>query len=649
MDRRSVIAARARRIAAAGSPGGDELARLAFELGPLPAALVEVDAEHAWLLRANGRMSELLGMPAEQLAGMALDRLIALDRLERDPHAALGGACERGGLAQTRVGPRPQTPVEVTATALPGHAVYVVQLRVVSQPSAVERELREAVRRLEGIIDYSAALIYVKDRDGRYMLVNRHFERRFGFVREEVIGRTDHDLYPPRSAAAYVEHDRLVWERREAVEVEEPAEDVGGSWLSIKFPLLGDDGEPYALAGISTDITQRIRAEAAAREARDEAERANRAKSEFLSRMSHELRTPLNAILGFGQLLELEPLEPEPRQSVERILKAGRHLLQLINEVLEVTRIEAGAQHIALTPVHVCEPLNEALELVRPLARERGIELSVDMHGGLHRYVSADFQRLKQVLLNLLSNAVKYNREEGVVRVTFADAGTRLRCLVTDTGPGLSPQDVSRAFLPFERLAADRTETEGTGLGLALSKSLMEAMNGQIGIQHTAPGEGTTFFLELEPVARPQQSDAAPAGPAVLPESWELGPATVLYVEDNLSNFELVERILDRAGAIELIPAMQGLLAVDLAAQHRPDVVLLDLDLPDIRGDEVLRRLKRDERTAKIPVLILSADATGAQVARLERLGIDAYLTKPLDIARFLDTIKAALYRGEGS
>jgi PAS domain S-box-containing protein len=637
-DRRSVIAARARR-SAAGSPGGDELARLAFERAPQPTALVEVDGGRAWTLRANRALGALLDAAPERLAGRPLDELIALERLEHDPHAALARACERGVAARTRAG----AALEATATALPGHAVFVVALRAVSAPSAVERELREAVRRLEGIIDYSAALIYVKDREGRYTLVNRHFERRFGFAREQVLGRTDAELYPPSSAAAYVAHDRLVWERGEAVEVVEPAEDVGGSWLSIKFPLLDDSGVPYAIAGISTDITQRIRAEAAARDARDEAERANRAKSEFLSRMSHELRTPLNAILGFGQLLELEPLEAEPRQSVERILKAGRHLLQLINEVLEVTRIEAGAQHIALAPVHVCEPLNEALELVRPLARERGIELSVDMHGGLHRYVSADFQRLKQVLLNLLSNAVKYNREEGVVRVSFADSGTRLRCLVTDTGPGLSAQEVSRAFLPFERLAADRTETEGTGLGLALSKSLMEAMNGRVGIQHSAPGEGSTFYVELEPAERPREDDLVAAGPAVSPERWELGPATVLYVEDNLSNFELVERILSRAGGIELIPAMQGVIAVDLAAQHRPDVILLDLDLPDIDGSEVLRRLQRDERTANIPVLILSADATLAQIERLEQAGIDAYLTKPLDIPRFLDTLKGAL------
>jgi len=641
MDRRSVIAARARR-SGVRAPGGDELARLALDRAPTATALVEVEDGRAWLLYGNARLGALAGSVPELLAGRPLDELIALDGLERDPARALARAVERTQPARLR-----GDAIELTASSLPGRAVFVVELRPSDGASPVERELREAVRGLEGIIDYSAALIYVKDREGRYTLVNRHFERRFGFVREQVIGRTDHELYPASSADAYVAHDRLVWERREAIEVEEPAEDVGGSWLSIKFPLLDDHGEPYALAGISTDITERIRAEAAAREARDEAERANRAKSEFLSRMSHELRTPLNAILGFGQLLELEPLEAEPRQSVERIMKAGRHLLQLINEVLEVTRIEAGAQHIALAPVHVCEPLNEALELVRPLARERGIELSVDMHVGLHRYVSADFQRLKQVMLNLLSNAVKYNREEGIVRVSFAERGTRLRCLVTDTGPGLGPEDVSRAFLPFERLAADRTETEGTGLGLSLSKSLMEAMHGAIGIQHTAPGEGTTFYLELEPVERPAQNVQAPPGPAVAPERWQLGPARVLYVEDNLSNFELVERILARAGSVELIPAMQGLLALDLAVQHRPDVVLLDLDLPDIRGDEVLRRLRADGRTAKIPIVILSADATSAQIARLERAGIEAYLTKPLDITRLLDTLGAALRRGE--
>ncbi len=243
-----------------------------------------------------------------------------------------------------------------------------------------------------------------------------------------------------------------------AMEVEEPATglDADGSWLSVKFTLLDPDGKPYALGGISTDITDRKRAEAAAREARDEAERANEAKSEFLSRMSHELRTPLNAILGFGQLLVLDGLEEEAQARVERILRAGHHLLELINEVLDITRIEAGGQALSLEPVHCCDPLVDALELVRPLAIERGIELASDMHGGLHRYVLADSQRLKQVALNLLSNAIKYNRPGGVVRTYFDETVARPPAAARRRHGPRARQRAGRARVPAVRAPGGR-------------------------------------------------------------------------------------------------------------------------------------------------------------------------------------------------
>jgi PAS domain S-box-containing protein len=624
---------------ATGDLATGDLAQHAFRHGIAPAAIVGGEGAGERIVEANGSFARLAGRGATELRGVALSEVVGLGA---DASATLARAvhepvrCEAGDLV-----------LELRAAPLPAQLRFVIELRDITSTEDEATRLRAAVRRLEDIVDNSAALIYVKDPAGRYTLVNHHFIRRFGFRREDVIGRTDHELFPDASADAYAANDRRVLVSGEAVEVEEPAaEVVDGRWLSIKFPLLDHEGRPYALAGISTDITDRKRAEAAAREARDEAERANRAKSEFLSRMSHELRTPLNAILGFGQLLALEELAPEGRTSVERILKAGDHLLALINEVLEITRIEAGAQPIAVEPVHACEPLVEALELVRPLGLERGIELAGDMHAGLHRYVLADFQRLKQVLLNLLTNAIKYNRDQGVVRTYFAQTPEgALRILVVDTGHGMDAEGAARVFRPFERLDADRTETEGTGLGLALSKSLVEAMGGRIGIEHTAPGEGSTFYVEL-PLTEPpdvaaEQRDRVP----VAPEAWDLGSVKVLYVEDNLSNFELVQSILARAGDIELIPAIQGLLALELAAQHRPDVVLLDLDLPDIDGDVVLRRLKDDPRTSSIPVIILSADATPAQVTRLEQEGIVAYLTKPLRIGRFLDTLQLALRR----
>jgi signal transduction histidine kinase/CheY-like chemotaxis protein len=462
-----------------------------------------------------------------------------------------------------------------------------------------------------------------------------------------VLGRTDFDLFPVEAATGYVSNDRRVLETRHAVEVEEHAHGLEGRYLSIKFPMTDDAGRLYGVGGISTDITDRKRAEAAAQQAKEEAERANRAKSEFLSRMSHELRTPLNAILGFAQLLQLDQLPPESAASVDRILRAGRHLLVLINEVLEITKLEATDQHISVESVHACEPLQEALELVRPLALEHDVELVVDFHHGLYEFVLADYQRLKQALLNVLSNAIKYNRRGGVVRVSFRREDGRLRYRVTDTGPGIRSEDLGRLFVPFERLAATSSQTEGTGLGLALSRALVDAMGGRLDVERTAPGEGSTFFVELSLAERPPERAGLPFDQSALTllDGCDLGSATVLSVEDNLSNFDLVQGILKRVGEIDLIPAMQGQLGIELAARHRPDVILLDLHLPDLAGDEVLRRLRADERTREIPVIVLSADAIPTRVERLRREGIVDYVTKPIEIDRFLSAMRRALGR----
>jgi PAS domain S-box-containing protein len=616
------------------SPAAGDLRSLAFEHGAAASAVVRLEDGRARVVLANARLAALAG----ECDGRWLDEIVA----GAVGHAELEAAAMTGHAIAGSVGDRA---VEMGATALPGAEGFILTLHDVTERANEVRALSEAVGRLEDIMDNSAALIYVKDTHGRYTLVNQYFERRFGLRREDVIGHTDREVFPLHAARVYEAHDRQVMRTGRALEVEEPATGVeDGSWLSVKFTLLDPEGRPYALGGISTDITDRKRAEAAARDARDEAQRANEAKSEFLSRMSHELRTPLNAILGFGQLLALEQLEDAAQARVERILRAGHHLLELINEVLDITRIEAGGQALSLEPVHCCDPLVDALELVRPLAVERGIELVSDMHGGLHRYVLADSQRLKQVALNLLSNAIKYNRAGGIVRTYFNErVPGRLRLLVVDTGPGLDREQAARVFLPFERLAADSTDIEGTGLGLALSRSLAQAMGGWVDIEHSAPGEGSAFFVELPLVDRPAVTAAESARLVSQPYTWDLGAARILYVEDNLSNLELVESILARSPGVELIPAMQGSLALDLAARHDPDLVLLDLDLPDLAGEEVLRLLRADSRTDSIPVIVLSADATPAQLARMQGEGIVAYLTKPLNIGLFLETLRAAL------
>jgi signal transduction histidine kinase len=378
----------------------------------------------------------------------------------------------------------------------------------------------------------------------------------------------------------------------------------------------------------------------ALREATAEADRANRAKSEFLSRMSHELRTPLNAVLGFAQLLEMDALSSRQGESVGQILRAGRHLLGLIDEVLEISRIEAGRLRLSVEPVPVDHTVRQAVELIRPSATGQRVALRAEpVDERLH--VLADRQRLHQVLLNLLSNAVKYNRAAGTVSVACEPvAGDRLRITVTDTGEGIAPDKLARLFTPFDRLGAEASPIEGTGLGLALSKTLVEAMGGVMHVQ-SRPGLGSSFGVELSLVPGPDASaEAVPAPPARPPVvAGPERPRTILYVEDNLSNLRFVETVLARRPGVTLLSAMQGRVGLDLAGAHRPDLILLDRHLPDMAGDEVFARLREDPRTREIPVVILSADAIPSGMRPLLEAGVRAYLTKPLDVHALLAVI----------
>jgi PAS domain S-box-containing protein len=396
--------------------------------------------------------------------------------------------------------------------------------------------------------------------------------------------------------------------------------------------------------GLLTDIDDQKQAAQALQEAKRAAENANRAKSEFLSRMSHELRTPLNAILGFAQLLEMAGASEQQQLHIEQILKGGRHLLGLINEVLDLARIEAGTMPLSLTPLCVPSLFAQVLDLMRPLAESRGIALAAPPVPKVH--VLGDEKRLVQVLLNLIGNAIKYNRECGEVTLTLEERPeARIRLLVCDTGPGLTAAQQERVFNPFERLGAEATEIEGTGLGLSVSKRLTEAMGGTLGIMTTGP-EGSTFFVEL-PKTQVRKKPTTGIITPVTARSVATRERRVLYIEDNAANRTLIQRVLALRPGFRLETATHGREGLEWARRHPPDLILLDMQLPDMTGADVLRELRAEPELQPIPVLILSADVTSPRADRLLAAGASDYLTKPIDVARFLEAVDRLLLEGD--
>jgi signal transduction histidine kinase len=439
-------------------------------------------------------------------------------------------------------------------------------------------------------------------------------------------------------------------------DIKRPQEEGGGFeeryWSPKNTPVVDEAGELAYIIHRVEDVTEFVRLTERGTEQEagiflrgqelqrlnKELESANQAKNEFLSRMSHELRTPLAAIMGFSELLALSDLDERRQEWAGTILKAGQHLVRLVDEVLDISRIEAGELALSLEPVEITGLLEDAVELVQPLADGRGIALQRPRISDGSGYVRADSQSLKQVLINLLSNAVKYNREGGEVRVSvYAVGSDRMRIAVADTGPGIARESLTKLFTPFERLNAG-SDVQGTGLGLALSRSLVEAMGGSIEVEST-PGEGSTFTVEL---ARGEPAAVAAADgderELVAARRYD-GERRLLYIENTVANVRLIQEILRSRPSIKLLPAGMGRLGLELAAEHRPDMILLDLQLPDIGGEEVLARLREDERTRKIPVVILSADATERSRAPLLQDGARAYLTKPIGVRDLLGVV----------
>ena len=399
--------------------------------------------------------------------------------------------------------------------------------------------------------------------------------------------------------------------------------------------------------GVAFDVTEGKVAEAKLIEAKVAAEIANNAKSDFLSSMSHELRTPLHAILGFAQLIDLASPPPTPAQkrSIDQVLKAGWHLLGLINEVLDLALIESGKLSLSMEPVALAEVLRDCEAMVEPEAQKHGISVAfAPFEAGCS--VDADPTRVKQVIINLLSNAIKYNKLGGAVCLTCTPSPPEsMRISVRDTGEGLAPEQLAQLFQPFNRLGQKVPGEEGTGIGLVVCKRLVDAMNGRIGVDSTV-GQGSVFWVELKLTTEAQAASYAAEPTGLVQEAQVLGEAplhTLLYVEDNPANLLLVEEILLRRSDIHLLSARNANQGIRLARSFLPDVILMDVNLPDISGSSALKILADDPATAHIPVLALSADANPDDIEKGLLAGFFRYLTKPIKVNEFMKTLDVAL------
>lgn len=513
-----------------------------------------------------------------------------------------------------------------------------------------EEALREAQQMLQLVMNHIPQAIFWKDRQSIYLGANYRFAEDAGYDSvEELIGKNDFDMPWSMHAPGYLQDDKEVMETDTVkLSIEEPLMRADGRniWLRTnKVPLHNSHGDVVGVLASYDDITQQKEAEEALHEARKAADAANLAKSEFLSRMSHELRTPLNAILGFGQLMAKDDLPPLQKESLTYILKAGNHLLDLINEVLDITRVESGRVELSIEPIALADVVPEACAIMRQLAAEKGIRLFEDSQVVADCHVLADRQRIKQVLLNLLANGIKYNVAGGEVQVTCKRGEkNRVQIVVRDSGPGIAPANLEKMFTPFERLDAANSNVEGTGLGLVLSQKLITAMGGTLEVESSV-GVGSTFTVELPEAEAPVERLKEIVEPPVQEEAAPRTGRTysLLCVEDNLSNLRLLEMLLASRPEIELVAAMQGSVGLDLAHQHVPDLILLDLNLPDMSGKEVLARLQAAESTRGVPVIIVSADATPSQIDLLMKSGALKYMTKPLNISEFMSTLREIL------
>jgi PAS domain S-box-containing protein len=497
-----------------------------------------------------------------------------------------------------------------------------------------EEELRASRGRLQAILDNTSAVILVKDLEGRYMIVNRTFERLFGLTSEEVRGQTAHDLFPEDVAVRIEANDRQVLGLNEAIEIEEeiPNAGVAETYVSVKFPLRDSDGEPYAVCGISTNISDRKRAEVEVARARDHALAATRMKSQFLANMSHEIRTPMNGLIGMTDLLLDTGLDQEQREYAELARSSGETLVSIVNDVLDLSKIEAGKLEMDSSDFRLGETVEDVCGLMSPRARQKGLQLSTLIEGDLPTLVQGDELRLRQVLTNLVSNAVKFTHEGEVTvrarQVAEADRSVVVRFDVIDTGIGVEPAQIARLFESFEQADSSTTrEYGGTGLGLTIARQLTELMGGELGVT-SVPGRGSVFSLTL-PL---KLSDRDPAELEAFEPRADLQGLRVLVVDDNPTSLRILVHHAQNWG-LEVRTAESGERGLEMmreaAVEGEPfETVITDMNMPGVDGLAFARAVRADQALRSTHLILLTSGNDDRGAAR--RAGFDEHLTKPI-------------------
>ncbi len=556
-------------------------------------------------------------------------------------------------------------PAVVSVTALRDAQDAIIGYLLIGTDNTARQQVEEERKKLDqrlrdqqfytrSLIESNIDALMTTDPSGIITDVNKQMEALTDCTRDELIGAPFKNYFtdPERAEAAI----KQVLSEKKVTNYELTARARGGKQTVVSYNATTFYDRDRTLQGVfaaARDVTERNRLDQVLQEknvelesAKSVAEQANLAKSDFLSSMSHELRSPLNAILGFAQLMESDPQSPTPSQkeSIAQILDAGWHLLNLINEILDLAVIESGTVSLSGESVSLDEVMLECRAMMEPLAHQRGISMTFPRFDNPH-FVSSDRTRLKQILINLLSNAIKYNTTQGTVVVDYTvSAPDRIRISIKDTGAGLPPEKLAQLFQPFNRLGQEAEGEEGTGIGLVVTKRLVELMGGAIGVDSTV-GVGSVFWIEMISAAAPQFVDETPDAGADSPQPLPHGARlrTLLCVEDNPANLKLIAELIARRSELRLLTAVNGTLGIERARAAQPEMILMDVNLPDISGIEAMRILREDPLTAHIPIVALSANAMPRDIMKGLEAGFFRYLTKPIKVNEFMDTLRTAL------